>query len=134
MRPLENDLGRREVNIPVEFMVDYAPPRPISNKIWLREMIRILSSRLLGMHVEQLELAVWASRYPATPMPKRFHKLIQIILSQHSAQSVVFHQRKGRAADDLFYSPAGKGSGTWAVHKAKAEAWLKRHQDPRCMD
>jgi transposase-like protein len=31
-------------------------------------MIRILSSRMLGMHIEQLERALWEQRYPATPL------------------------------------------------------------------
>lgn len=128
MRDFENISGREVLNIPAELMVDYAPRYRIPQKIWLRDIIRILSSRLLGLRIEQLEHAVWESRYPETPMPKNFRKIVETILSQYSSQSVVFHQRKGRPANDLFFSPEGKGSGTWAVRHARAEAWLKKRQ------
>jgi hypothetical protein len=128
MRHVENDAGRESLDIPADFIVDCSPGHLIPQKIWLRDMIRILSSRLLGLHIEQLERTLWESRYPATPMPKRFHNIVQIILSQHSSQSAVFHQKKRKPSDDLFFSPEGKGSGTWAVHQARSEAWLKRHQ------
>jgi hypothetical protein len=101
-------------------------PAAVSQKIWLRDMIRILSSRTTGLHIEQLEHMLWELRYPASPMPARFRAQVQGILSRYTSQSAVFRQRRARPADDLFFSPEGKGSGTWAVHQAAAEAWLTR--------
>jgi hypothetical protein len=34
------------------------------------------------------------------------------------------------AEDELFYSPKGKHSGTWALNRDKAAAWLKARELP----
>jgi hypothetical protein len=128
MRDAEDDSDRGHSNIPAEFMAGCAPRHRVSRNVWLRDIVRILSSRLLGMRIEQLEHALWQSRYPATPMPKNFRNVVENILSQHSSQSVVFHQKNRKPVDDLFFSPEGKGSGTWAVRHSRAEAWLKKRQ------
>ena len=71
---------------------------------------------------------VWTLRKPKDlPMPKKFEQTVQSAFNHHSAQSSVF---KSGPEDDLFYSPGGKGSGYWAVHRDKAEAWLRRKALP----
>lgn len=134
--------GTITLDIPVDMMSDVdvwqtncggqsAPPdrkAATVQKIWLRDIIRILSSRTAGLHIDQLEHMLWQLQYPATPMPDRFRVQLQSLLSRYTSQSVVFRQRSGRPADDLFFSPEGKGSGTWAVHRAAASAWLLRQR------
>lgn len=55
-------------------------------------------------------------------MPKAFEQTVQATYNAHCAELPVF---TGKPEDDLFYSPAGKGSGKWAVHRERALDWLK---------
>ena len=57
------------------------------------------------------------------PTPKKFEHTVQSAYNHHSSHSSVF---KGSPDDDLFYPVGGKGSGIWAVHMNKIEAWLKK--------
>jgi hypothetical protein len=94
---------------------------------WVGDMIRVLWNRSLTS-MQQLTDELWAMRSPAgLPMPRKFVHTVQSFLNQHTSQSTRWN---GKTEDDLFYSPEGKGSGTWAVHHDTAEAWLKRHQLP----
>lgn len=63
-------------------------------------------------------------------MPKEFERTVQSCLNQHTSQSGVWKSAGGDPKQDLFYSPDGKGSGTWAVHRARALAWLEVHGLP----
>ncbi len=98
----------------------------MTSNVSVEELVRLLLARPTGLRMEQLEDILWKARQPDSPMPKGFRAAIYNILSRHSAQSASFRQRGATPAQDLFFSPEGKGSGTWAVHRARAEAWLNR--------
>jgi hypothetical protein len=96
---------------------------------WTRDIIRVLWSTR-SMPFDRLTRQLWDLRNPSgLPMPKRFEKTVQTCLNQYTSQSKVF-ARVGRPQDDLFYSPGGKFSGTWAVHKERAVVWLKERGLP----
>jgi len=91
---------------------------------WVRDIIRVLWNRS-STSIQQLTDELRAIRRPAgLPMPRKFEHTVQSFLNQHTSQST---QWNGKTEDDLFYSPKGKGSGTWAVHHDRATAWLKSH-------
>jgi hypothetical protein len=92
---------------------------------WGRDIIKVLWEVRPWMSMDQLTRKLWTLRNPSgLPMPKAFKETVQSALNQHTSQSQVF-ARRGKPEDDLFYSPKGKGSGTWAVHRDRAVAWLK---------
>jgi hypothetical protein len=96
---------------------------------WTRDIIRVLWGTR-SMSFDRLTRQLWELRDPSgLPMPKRFEKTVQSCLNQHTSQSKVF-ARLGRPEDDIFYSPGGKFSGTWAVHRERVIAWLKRRGLP----
>jgi hypothetical protein len=95
-----------------------------TKKVSAEELVRLLLAKPTGLHIEQLEDILWKARNPDAPMPKGFRAVIYTTLSRYSSQSAVFRQKHRTPAQDLFFSPDGKGSGTWAVHRSKAEAWL----------
>jgi hypothetical protein len=57
-------------------------------------------------------------------IPKYFPRVVQSALNAYTSQSVVFHRMGRDRASDLFFSPEGKFSGTWAVHRGRALAFL----------
>lgn len=59
------------------------------------------------------------------PIPPKFEEAVQSVYNRHCVDSMVFTKRKAHLSEGLFYSPGGKGSGTWAVHPERAAAWLK---------
>jgi hypothetical protein len=61
------------------------------------------------------------------PIPEKFSETVQSVLNGHTSQSAVFLKSKKGPEEDLFYSPRGKGSGTWAVHQERAISWLEAH-------
>jgi hypothetical protein len=68
-----------------------------------------MSKAMLDQHL------LWTIRGPSgLPMPRRFPETTQSCLNQHTPKSLPFF---GKPGDDLFYSPEGKSSGTWAVRK-----------------
>jgi hypothetical protein len=96
---------------------------------WARDIIRVLWG-VRSMSMDRLIRQLWDLRNPSgLPMPKRFRETVQSCLNQHTSQSKVF-ARLDRPEDDLFYSPGGKGSGTWAVHRERAVTWLKKRSLP----
>lgn len=105
----------------------FAKRRLQKSRPWAYDISRVLwASRSVSMH--QLTRRLWELRNPAgLPMPKRFQRTVQSALNQHTSQSLVF---SGKPEDDLFYSPEGKGSGTWAVHKDRAAAWAAARSLP----
>jgi hypothetical protein len=94
---------------------------------WAYDISRVLwASRSVSMH--QLTQRLWDLRNPSgLPMPKRFQRTVQSALNHHTSQSIGFNRKP---EDDLFYSPEGKGSGTWAVHRERAAAWAEAHALP----
>jgi hypothetical protein len=93
---------------------------------WVRDIIAVLYPRPNGIRIERLVDALWGMREKSLPMPKEFGKTVQSCLNHHTSQSAVFIKNGTGPEDDLFYSPQGKGSGTWAVHRERAIFWLKR--------
>ncbi|HEX4077789.1 MAG TPA: hypothetical protein VHX61_02800 [Rhizomicrobium sp.] len=62
-------------------------------------------------------------------MPKKFRETVQSALNQYTSQSNVFHTKGAKPEDDLFYSPKGKRSGTWALRSREAAvAWLEKRK------
>jgi hypothetical protein len=99
-----------------------------SERPWVRDIIRVLWNYRSGVSMQRLTEELWEMRQPAgLPMPRRFTKTVQSFLNQHTHQSSRWN---GKSEDDLFYSPKGKGSGTWAVHHETAAAWLKARELP----
>ncbi|HML07295.1 MAG TPA: hypothetical protein VK430_04090 [Xanthobacteraceae bacterium] len=96
---------------------------------WVRDIIRVLwGASRAGISMDQLVRSLWEMRKPSgLNMPSRFRKTVQSFLNQHTAQST---QWNGRPESNLFYSPQGKGSGTWAVHQERAAAWLMARRLP----
>jgi hypothetical protein len=92
---------------------------------WGRDIIQVLWGARPWMSMDQLTRELWTLRGSSgLPMPKKFKETVQSALNQHTSQSQVF-ARLGKPEDDLFYSPQGKGSGTWAVRRERAVAWLR---------
>jgi len=94
---------------------------------WVRDIIRALWNYRSGTSMQRLTDELWAMRQPELPMPREFKKTVQSFLNQHTSQSSQWNKR---AEDDLFYSPKGKGSGTWAVHQDRGAVWLKNRRLP----
>jgi hypothetical protein len=59
------------------------------------------------------------------PIPPTFEAAVQSSYNQHSIDSSVFRKRHAPDTEGIFYSPEGKGSGRWAVNRARALPWLK---------
>ena len=95
---------------------------------WTYDIIRVLWNSRSWISMDQLCESLWALRNPSgLPIPKKFKETVQSTLNHHTSQSVVFLKRDGKEEDDLFISPKGKHSGTWALRSREAAiAWLKR--------
>ena len=91
------------------------------------DIIRILHGQI-GIRKMDLDAALREKRVAdQEPIPKAFDKTVQSVLNQHTSQSKVFRKKNKRANDDLFYSPKGKHSGTWALRSnERARKWVKR--------
>ena len=95
---------------------------------WVRDIIRILWASKSSVTMDRLTRELWSLRSTGgLPMPKKFRETIQSALNHHTSQSKVF---KGPPGDDLFFSPNGKGSGTWSTHRPRALAWLQARKLP----
>jgi hypothetical protein len=95
---------------------------------WLSDIIRVLWGHrsAQGMRIEVLSRELWHMRQPSgLNMPREFQKTVQSFLNQHTSQSSVWARNGAKPADDLFFSPQGKRSGTWAVHRDRAINWIK---------
>jgi hypothetical protein len=90
---------------------------------WTFDIIRVLWGTTSFKSMAMLTHELWTIRNPSgLPMPKRFTETVQSCLNRHTIQSSRF---TGKSTDNLFYSPQGKGSGTWAVRRYVAIEWLK---------
>ncbi|WP_395019809.1 hypothetical protein [Dongia sp.] len=93
---------------------------------WTYEIIRVLYGRPNGSDLQHLYRDVWAIRYSVDlPKPKEYEATVRSCINHHTRQSSRWN---GKAEDDLFYSPRGRGS--WAVHHERAAAWLRAHALP----
>jgi hypothetical protein len=96
---------------------------------WVRDLIRVLwpydkRGRRRVLVIDDL----WRLRTPSgLPMPRKFEHTVQSTFNHHTSQSSRWNSR---VEEDLFFSPEGKGSGLWAVHRDRAAAWLLRHELP----
>jgi hypothetical protein len=96
---------------------------------WVRDLIRVLwpyeqrGRRRLRV-IDDVERLRKAS---GLPMPSKLEHTVQSTFNHHTSQSTRWN---GKPQDDLFFSPQGKGSGSWAVHRDRAAAWLLRHELP----
>jgi hypothetical protein len=64
-------------------------------------------------------------RQEGLPIPAAFKSAVQSSYNHYSQDSEIFRKRGAPETESLFYSPAGKGSGRWAVHPGRALQWLK---------
>lgn len=95
---------------------------------WARDLIRVLWRYPRGGRRLVIIEEVWHLRQATNlPVPRKFEHTVQSIFNHHSSQSTVWN---GKQEDDIFYSREGKGSGIWAVHRDRAEAWLRRRALP----
>jgi hypothetical protein len=97
---------------------------------WTGDIIRVLWGAK-WMFMDQLTRQLWNLRNPSgLPMPTEFEKTVQSTLNHHTFQSEVWRKNGAKADDDLFYSPKGKRSGTWAVNRERAVTWLRARKLP----
>ena len=95
---------------------------------WTYDIIRVLWGSRSSISMQSLCRELWQMRNPSgLPMPKEFTATVQSALNKHTSQSSRWSRKP---EDDLFCSPEGKGSGTWAVYRPRAAAWLKAHELP----
>jgi hypothetical protein len=94
---------------------------------WTRDIIRVLWDVDTCMRIDTLAGRLRELREACgLPMPIKFEETVQSILYLHTSQSVEWKKSGAKPADDLFYSPKGKGSGTWALrNRERALQWLK---------
>lgn len=105
----------------------YAARKLRKERPWTSDIIRVLWGRA-SVSMDQLTKDVAAFRRSTNlPTPQAFAKTVQSCLNQHTSQSSRF---SGNPDDDLFFSPKGKGSGTWAVRQGVALRWLKARSLP----
>lgn len=97
---------------------------------WVRDIIAVLYPRQNGIRMAELVDSLLDMRKETLSTPKELKNTVQSCLNRHTAQSTVFIKKGSGPEDDLFYSPKGKRSGTWAVHREKALAWLQRKSLP----
>lgn len=62
------------------------------------------------------------------PIPPRFEEAVQSAYNQNCVDSSVFRRRGLPESEAPFYSPGGKGSGTWAVNPERARNWLEKRR------
>jgi hypothetical protein len=95
---------------------------------WVYDIIRVLWGSQSHRSMQALCRDLWHIRNPSSlPMPKQFERTVQSAINAHTSQSSRWN---GKPENDLFYSPEGKGSGTWAVHRDRAVAWLQARELP----
>lgn len=97
---------------------------------WTYDVIRVLWGSRYWISMDQLCTELWSLRNPSgISMPKEFTKTVQSTLNHHTSQSSVFKSKNRKPEDDLFFSPKGKGSGTWALRdRERVIAWLKKQK------
>src|SRR5262249_11275433 len=92
------------------------------------DIIKILHGRKFGIRKMDLDAELRQKRdADGEPRPKAFDKAVQSVLNQYTSQSAEFRKKNRGPEDDLFYSPKGKFSGTWALRSdERARDWIKK--------
>jgi hypothetical protein len=97
------------------------------DNLYVRYIIRVLWAYKKGLRRTDVIYRVWGLRNStALPIPKKFDATVQSALNNHNEASSEFQRRSGKLEDALLYPFGGKGSGIWAIHHDRAEAWLRR--------
>jgi hypothetical protein len=94
------------------------------NRSWTADIIYVLWNVSGRMHMNQLVQRLRNIR-KETKSLEQLTPIVQSVLNNHTSQSHVWAKNGSRPEDDLFFSPGGKGTGEWALHKDRAAAWLK---------
>jgi hypothetical protein len=132
----KGELTLEDLDIDIEELLRLVEAADTKHKLrkdnpWVRDIIRILWGTETWMFMHTLTRRLWDLRNSSgLPMPDEFEKTVQSAINQHTSQSKVWVKNGRKEADDLFHSPKGKFSGTWAVHRARAIAWLKARSLP----
>jgi hypothetical protein len=94
---------------------------------WVRDIIRALWETDTFLLKNTLVRLVGEMRQAAgLPIPEALDETVQSFLNAHTSQSAIWKKNGAKLEDDLFYSPKGKYSGTWALRsRERAERWLK---------
>jgi len=120
---LSRDLAETEAQIAREEAARRTHP-------YVADLIRILAPHRHGLQRRIVLDQMRRLREPA-PLnrPEKFEEAVQSAFQRHSSQSQTF---KLGPEDDLFYWPGRKGGRgvLWAVHIARASAWLKERGLP----
>lgn len=98
---------------------------------WVLDLIRVLwPYNRFGLRRVDVIDRIRQMRRPKGLLPKKSESAIQSAFNRYSEDSLVF-QKSGMLSDEaIFFSPKGKGSGIWAVHRDRAEAWLRKKELP----
>ena len=93
---------------------------------YVKDLIEVLKPYPRGLSRQMVLHTLEKNRLRAgLPIPEAFVQSVQSSYNQHCVDSLVFKKRNAPMSEALFYSPHGKGSGTWAVHIDRAAAWLR---------
>ena len=119
-----HDLFAREVEGVLQR--DYALKEARQRHPYVGDLIRVLLPYPEGL---RRALAIFElekqRRQDGLPIPAAFKSAVQSSYNHYSQDSEIFKKRGAPKDEGLFYSPAGKGSGRWAVHPERALGWLK---------
>jgi hypothetical protein len=94
---------------------------------WLLDLIRVLLPRK-QMHTQAVIQDLWKRRKDhGFEPPKEFRNTVQSAYNSNCDGYSKFEQKRKKNPEfkPLFYSPEGKGTGIWAVHRDRAFTWLK---------
>ena len=120
----ENDLFARELEGVLEKY--YALKEARQRHPYVGDLVRVLLPYPEGL---RRTLAIYElekqRRQDGLPIPAAFKAAVQSSYNHYSADSEIFKKRGSPVKEALFYSPAGKGSGRWAVDPERALHWLK---------
>jgi hypothetical protein len=99
---------------------------------WVRDIIRALWDTDTFLFFDTLVRRVREFREAAgLPIPEALNETVQSTLNAHTSQSAIWKKNGAKLEDDLFYSPKGKHSGTWALRSCeRAVQWLKERGFP----
>jgi hypothetical protein len=64
------------------------------------------------------------------PVPKAFDESVQNAYNRHADGYSAFVKNQKLGEPPLFFSPEGKGRGTWAVNIDAAKVWLETNIPP----
>ena len=92
---------------------------------YLFDLICVLLTRKTGMRRSiTIDLIESQRRKHNILIIPTFEQTVQSVYNRHCQDSDTF---TAPASEALFYTPEGKGSGRWAVHRDRALEWLEKH-------